>query len=149
MRHLRLSLDDSFWEVAESFLNDLPGEEDEGFSEPLCLQDLVELDLSHDQAVGYFFPETSVPDLPTDEAVEELLRCPEEMPVFTDDESDSEEVSPDTHFSALELDYPEIPGVNCSACNFHRIQVKSDEVNCALCYMRKTAYAVYGELRRW
>lgn len=143
MRHLRLAFDERFWEAAEGFLRDLPGEEDEGFDEPVSLGDMVSIDSVPGDISTYFFPECDFlePDLP-----EELdLHCYEEMPdleSLTDLSSD--EVEPASHFSALELDYPETPGLNCASCDFHRQKLQNEEASCSLCYMRKTAFAVYG-----
>lgn len=149
MRHLRLAFDERFWVAAENLLADMPGEEDEGFHEPLALQDLIEIDEGTD-LVRFFFPEMETePDFPIAEEVEDLLRCDEEL---CDLESVSElpvdeevPAPPESHFSPFELDYPEVPGVNCSACTFHRITEGSEDAVCSLCYMRKTAFAVYGE----
>lgn len=146
MRHLRLAFDWRFWEAAENLLQDLhtPEDDDEGFSEPLTLQDLVELESPN--AVDYFFPDADVPlELPTDAAAEELLRCDEEvvdLSTLFDSETESPPGSP---FSAVELDYPEHPGHNCSACDYHRRATRNEETLCSLCYMRKNAFAVYGK----
>ncbi len=149
MRHLRLAFDERFWIAAEGLLADSPADEDEGFHEPLSLQDLIEIDDASD-VVSLFFPELEVQqDLPTAEEVEDLLHC-EETAADLESVSDLPPVEspepPDSHFSTFELDYPEIPGVNCSACSFHRQETGSEEAVCSLCYMRKTAYAVYGRL---
>lgn len=47
--------------------------------------------------------------------------------------------------SPFVLDCPEVPGVNCRSCDYHRIQTKDPNMKCSLCYMRMHAFAVYGE----
>lgn len=148
MRHLRLAFDERFWEAAEGFLADLPGEEDEGFVEPISLQDLVEIDPIPGDVSNYFFPDADFENtIPLDESVEDFLRCDEDIVDLESlTELPTEELeTPSTHFSETPLDYPELPGVNCSSCEFHRQRLNNDEVCCSLCHMRKTAYAVFGK----
>lgn len=40
---------------------------------------------------------------------------------------------------------PDIPGVKCESCDFHRRLANDETVYCALCYMRLTAYCVYSK----
>ena len=47
--------------------------------------------------------------------------------------------------SPFVLDCPEVPGVNCRSCDYHRFQTKDPNMKCSLCYMRMHAFAVYGE----
>lgn len=47
--------------------------------------------------------------------------------------------------SPFVLDCPEVPGVNCRSCDYHRFQTKDPHMKCSLCYMRMHAFAVYGE----
>lgn len=47
--------------------------------------------------------------------------------------------------SPFVLDCPEVPGVNCRSCDYHRLQTKDPNMKCSLCYMRMHAFAVYGE----
>lgn len=149
MRHLRLAFDPSFWELAEGLAEALPedsSDTDEGFCEPLCFQDLIEINVPGHDASVLFFPDADFPpEIEPAPEVEELLRCEES---FEDIEAvlDAEaEDDPGSHFSALELDYPEKPGYNCSACEFHKQKLSNPDAVCALCYMRRTAFAVYGE----
>lgn len=147
MRHLRLAFDERFWEAAEGLLADLPGEEDEGFVEPLSFQDVLQIDPIPGDVSAFFFPDADFhtdSSLPDDSAAEEILRCPEEsldLNTLTDLPTDI--VPNGSHFS-VDLDYPEFPGVGCSSCAFHRERLNNEDASCALCYMRKTAYAVYG-----
>lgn len=146
MRHIRLAFDNRFWEMAEDIVADLPGEEDEGFCEPPCFQDLVEIELPGEDASVLFFPDADFPpEPPTAEEVEALLRCDEvlDLSPLTDYPPDAQ--PPESHFSDVKLDYPEVPGQNCASCAFHQAALENPEACCSLCYMRKTAYAVYGE----
>lgn len=47
--------------------------------------------------------------------------------------------------SPFVLDCPEVPGVNCRSCDYHRFHSKDPNLKCSLCYMRMHAFAVYGE----
>lgn len=148
MRHLRLAFDHSFWELAEGLAEALPdsSDTDEGFHEPLCFQDLIEINVPGHDASVLFFPDADFPpEIEPAPEVEELLRCEES---FEDIEAalDAEPAEVHgSHFSALELDYPEEPGYDCSACDFHKQKLSNPDAVCALCYMRRTAFAVYGK----
>lgn len=140
MRHLRVAFDESFWQMANEWAHNNEPETDEGFEEPPCLQDLIDLDLSQ-SAVDFFFPdadfveENNSQDVgPVDLFCDEILDSPDDQPLE------------ESHFASPPLDYPEVPGVNCAACSFHRENTGHDDAVCGLCYMRKTAFAVYG---RW
>lgn len=149
MRHLRLAFDPSFWELAEGLAEALPedtSDTDEGFHEPLCFQDLIEINVPGHDASVLFFPDADFPpEFEPAPEVEELLRCEES---FEDIEAvlDADPAEDHAnHFSALELDYPEEPGYNCNACEFHKQKLSNPDAVCALCYMRRTAFAVYGK----
>nr|AAF78227.1 171R [Porcine adenovirus 3] len=38
--------------------------------------------------------------------------------------------------SPFVLDCPEVPGVNCRSCDYHRFHSKDPNLKCSLCYMR-------------
>ena len=138
MRHLRVAFDESFWQMANDWAHNNEPETDEGFEEPPCLQDLIDLDLSQ-SAVDFFFPDADLNEAnnsqdvgPVDLFCDEILDSPDDQPLE------------ESHFASPPLDYPEVPGVNCAACSFHRENTGHEDAVCGLCYMRKTAFAVYG-----
>lgn len=46
-----------------------------------------------------------------------------------------------------ELDYPEIPGVNCKSCDYHRRRAEEGKIRCSLCYMRESSHMIYSEYK--
>lgn len=44
-----------------------------------------------------------------------------------------------------ELDCPEVPGVDCKSCEFHKKKAAAGDIKCSLCYMRLTSFFVYSK----
>ncbi|AWY10555.1 E1A [Polar bear adenovirus 1] len=71
----------------------------------------------------------------TPESVPEMdLSCYEDMPPSSEDESEP-----------IVLDYPEVPGQQCSSCNQFRDRLGDPYVLCSLCYMRRISTFVYSK----
>ena len=106
-------------------------EVDEGFFEPIWTADLREFETLSREALDIIFPNGGNILEPIAEEPEPAidLRCYEEMPPE----------SPFSNQDVFELDYPEIPCINCRGCRYHREQMDDPNAICSLCSMRLAA----------
>uniref|UniRef100_A0AAU6S526 E1A protein n=1 Tax=Pipistrellus pipistrellus adenovirus TaxID=3140007 RepID=A0AAU6S526_9ADEN len=115
--------------------------------EPPSLYDILDLeaDAPLAAAVDTLFPpdqlgDAVVPGSP--EGTCDSLACEERFspsPLGTATGPSLEEVPEVVLNTEFELDHPEVPGVNCKSCEFHRRKAKEDgTIHCSLCYMRRT-----------
>lgn len=83
----------------------------------------------------------TVPSTP--ESTQESASVAAEEPSVKDAATNTE--VPENTDTNYVLDYPEVPGVDCRSCEFHKSKVREGDVKCSLCYMRLTSFMVYSK----
>lgn len=158
MRHLSLQEVPSLHLTGEDFgeLVDIMFSEPEEDPMP-SLYDILDIeeDVQNAMAVDGLFPssllESAEQEVATQEVATQLL-CEESLPSSPEGNIGSatgfqlQEVPEVLVGSDFVLDHPEVPGVNCKSCEYHKRRAEVEKViRCSLCYMRMTAPFVYSK----
>ncbi|AMB43143.1 E1A [Bat mastadenovirus WIV12] len=153
MKHFSLTSLDPVYSFVDH-LFDFPPEGDEtngemGHWQYPTLPDLVDLDLAPLNALDDFVDlgYDSDSDFNMDLPISAFLFCDEEDLTASGSETidlhcyEDLSASSDLSMEVPMLECPDIPGVDCSVCNFYRSRGES---MCSLCYMRSTYALIYS-----